>query len=63
MGLLLRVPFVLMSPTALFMMKVLVLCPPTIAKNRMERACLLRVEELKNDSVNPTVVFAVTLQS
>ena len=59
----LKAPVVLMSPTALFMMKVLVLCPPTIAKNRMERGCLLRVEELKNDSVNPTVESAVTLQS
>ena len=38
-------------------------CSPTIARNRMERACLLRVEELKNASVNPLDVFAVTLQS
>ena len=39
------------------------LCPPTIARNRMERACLLRVDELKNASVNPVDVSAVTLQS
>ena len=29
----------------------------------MERACLLRVEELKNASVNPLAVSAVSLQS
>jgi len=57
------IPLVLISPTALFMMYVFVLCPPTIARNSIGRAVLPSVEGSKNASMNPLDVFALTFQS
>jgi len=45
------IPLVVVSPTALFKMYVLVVCPPTTARNSKGRVVLPRVVGFMNNSV------------